>query len=72
MNEGKNLPQDNNSPETSPNDTEISEKDLEQIAGGFTPVPIPESKFSKVKDSLTQVKLNPNNLGAIVKGEGQQ
>lgn len=47
------------------NNAELNEEDLEQISGGITPIPIPENHIGKLAGDLTQVKLNPGNLGNL-------
>ena len=60
-----------NLPETSPEETELTDQELDQVAGGFTPIPIPEGKLSLVKTSLTQIEMKPCITPALVQGSSQ-
>ena len=50
---------------------ELTDQDLEQVAGGFTPVPIPDARVSQLKPVLTQAKITSNLLQGIVQGTNQ-
>lgn len=72
MIEENNKPSHENESENPSNINELTEQEFEQIAGGITPIPIPDGKFDKWRGNLTQVKLNPTDLKGAIQGGSQQ
>jgi hypothetical protein len=50
---------------------ELTGQELEQVAGGFTPVPIPSAKISLVKTELSQVQMKPCIIPNLVQVSNQ-
>lgn len=70
MNNQNYFPQ-SNYPKNSYEEGELTDQELEQVAGGFTPVPIPSAKVSLVKTELSQVEMKPCIIPNLVQVSNQ-
>ena len=71
MNEENNKPSSENESENPSDINEMTEEDLEQVAGGLTSIPTNSAQYMKHKAELSPLKLNNFSINDLSKDVGK-